>query len=121
MNLAELTSLLVFLICSIGSGAASYSSGAPWWFTIIMSVLGMAFGILVALISGRIAYRFLKIKSAGFFGFACSAGYMILPIFSLTISLFLSISIPSVIAGKFGYTSKQKEKMQTEQGAAANP
>ena len=120
MNLADLTSVLIVLLSTIVSTAASFSSGAPWWLAILMSALGLILGIVLAFISSKLAYKFLGNKSKGFSEIAYFVGYIILPAVSLSIAVFISIFIPTTIAGKLGYFSNSN-KIQTEQGAAANP
>ena len=64
MNLANLTSLLVVVICLAGGAIASASAGTPWWVAALCGVVGLASGCLIAWPVSKLAHQLLGLDSA---------------------------------------------------------
>ena len=80
MNWADLTSVVIVLTSGLCGVAAAHSGGAPWWLQLLSLVMAIAFGVGVALLSGKLAYAALARESRGLNAKIALFLYMISPI-----------------------------------------
>ena len=98
MNLADLTTVLVFIIGSISPPSYAMSMDAPWWMVGLSTLWGIIFGVVAAFGSGKVAYWLLmdQSKSEGISGIKF-IGYMIWPIPAIGLSLLGALWTTSLI------------------------
>ena len=99
MNLADLTTLLGFIIFTICTPASSSGAGAPLWMTICLIPIGAALGAAAAYLNRRLMYRFLGMKTSPE---EKNSGniflYMLYPFAAIIISIAASIAIGNLSA-----------------------
>jgi hypothetical protein len=103
MNVADIAAALTFLTCGIGSAAASRSAGAPVWVSIVALLLGLCFGFLGAFVTGKTAYRLLRVRSRGFMEMLTWAVYCAMPVIGILVFGGISIVVTSLAMKSLGY------------------
>lgn len=99
MNLADLSSVLIVLLVTIGTPSAADAGGAPFWLVMIIILPAVALGLATAYLNGRLMYRLL---GGGAPGQKKNEGnlflYMVWPFISWVIALAAAICLGNFAA-----------------------
>lgn len=99
MNLADLSTLLGFIIFSICTPASANGAGAPFWLTVTLVPVGIGMGVGVAYLNHRLMYRFLGVGlSTKDQNRGSLLLYMIYPFASVTLSIAAAVTIGNLAA-----------------------